>query len=110
MPGARTAYVMTDGAGLPMAMSDLVGATLCELNLIDATITCRHTFGGNFEAVSVYSALAVTRTVAHADAAVVAIMGIVGTNTRLGFSGMEVGTILDATCALGGVAMASLHV
>src|SRR4051812_9129626 len=110
LPGARLAYVMTDGAGLPMAMSDLVAA-MCERNLVDATITCGHAFGGDFEAVSVYSALAVARTVAHADAAVVAMgPGIVGTNTRLGFSGMEVGTILDAACALGGVAIACLRV
>jgi hypothetical protein len=110
LPGARLAYVMTDGAGLPMAMSDLVAA-MCDRNLLDATITCGHAFGGDFEAVSVYSALAVARTVAHADAAVVAMgPGIVGTNTRLGFSGMEVGTILDAAGALGGVAIACLRV
>jgi hypothetical protein len=36
--------------------------------------------------------------------------GIVGTNTRLGFSGMEVGPILDAAVALGGVAIAALRV
>ena len=109
-PEARLAYVMTDGAGLPMAMSDLV-ATLRKRKLVDATITCGHAFGGDFEAVSVYSALAVARHVAHADAAVVAMgPGIVGTNTRLGFSGMEVGTILDAAYALGGVAIACLRV
>ena len=109
-PRARLAYVMTDGAGLPMAMSDLVAA-MCQRNLLDATITCGHAFGGDFEAVSVYSALAVARTVAHADAAVVAMgPGIVGTNTRLGFSGMEVGTILDAAFALGGLPIVCLRV
>jgi len=36
--------------------------------------------------------------------------GIVGTNTRLGFSGLEVGPILDATSALGGVPIACLRV
>jgi len=109
-PRARLAYVMTDGAGLPLAMSDLVAA-LRERELLDATITCGHAFGGDFEAVSVYSALAVARHVAHCDAAVVAMgPGIVGTNTRLGFSGMEVGTILDAAHALGGVPIACLRV
>src|SRR6478609_439925 len=109
-PGARLAYVMTDGAGLPLAMSDLV-ATLRAKNLVDATITCGHAFGGDYEAVSIYSALAVARHVARADAAVVVMgPGIVGTNTRLGFSGMEVGPILDAAHALGGVAIACLRV
>src|SRR5262245_49540867 len=91
-PGARLAYVMTDGAGLPLAMSDLV-ASLRTRGLLHTTITCGHAFGGDFEAVSIYSALAVARHAAGADAAVVAMgPGIVGTNTRLGFSGMEVGT------------------
>ncbi len=98
-PDARLAYVMTDGAGLPLALSDLV-ATLRAKDLIDATVTCGHAFGGDYEAVSVFSALAVARHVAHADAAVIVMgPGIVGTNTRLGFSGMEVGPILDAASA-----------
>jgi hypothetical protein len=61
--------------------------------------------------VSVWSALAVARHVAEADAAVVVMgPGIVGTNTRLGFTGMEVGPVLDAAHALGGVAIACLRV
>jgi hypothetical protein len=109
-PGARLAYVMTDGAGLPLAMSDLVAA-LRARDLLDTTITSGHAFGGDYEAVSIYSALAVARHVALADAAVVAMgPGIVGTNTRLGFSGMEVGEILDAAHALGGVPVACLRV
>jgi hypothetical protein len=109
-PGARLAYVMTDGAGLPLALSDLVFA-LRERNLIEATITCGHAFGGDFEAVSIFSALAVARHAAEAEAVVVAMgPGIVGTNTRLGFSGMEVGSVLDAAVALGGQPIACLRV
>jgi hypothetical protein len=109
-PDGRLAYVMTDGAGLPLALSDLV-EDLTAVGLLDATITCGHAFGGDYEAVSVFSALAVARHVALADAAVVVMgPGIVGTNTRLGFSGMEVGPILDAAHALGGVAIACLRV
>src|SRR6478672_1946518 len=109
-PHGRLGYVMTDGAGLPMALSDLV-ATLCVKGLVDATITCGHAFGGDYEAVSIYSALAVARHVARADAAVVVMgPGIVGTNTRLGFSGMEVGGILDAAVALDGQPIACLRV
>ncbi|MET0422023.1 MAG: DUF3866 family protein, partial [Acidimicrobiia bacterium] len=108
-PDARLAYVMTDGAGLPLALSDLV-ADLRARELIDTTITCGHAFGGDYEAVSAFSALAVARHVALADAAVVVMgPGIVGTNTRLGFSGMEVGPLLDAASALGGVAIACLR-
>jgi hypothetical protein len=109
-PDARLAYVMTDGAGLPLALSDLVAA-LRERGLLDATVTCGHAFGGDYEAVSIFSALAVARHAAVADAAVVAMgPGIVGTNTRLGFTGMEVGFILDAAAALRGQPIACLRV
>jgi hypothetical protein len=109
-PDARLAYVMTDGAGLPLALSDLV-ASVRAAGLIDATITCGHAFGGDYEAVSAFSALAVARHVANADATVVVMgPGIVGTNTRLGFSGMEVGPLLDAASGLGGVPIACLRV
>jgi hypothetical protein len=110
VPGARLAYVMTDGAALPLALSDLV-ANLRERNLLDATITCGHAFGGDYEAVSVHSALAVAKHIARADAAIVAMgPGIVGTATRLGFSGIEVGPIIDAAHGLDGVPIACLRV
>jgi hypothetical protein len=109
-PDARLAYVMTDGAGLPLALSDLV-ANVRAARLIDATVTCGHAFGGDHEAVSIWSALAVARHVADADAAAVVMgPGIVGTNTRLGFTGMEVGSVLDAAHALGGEPIACLRV
>jgi hypothetical protein len=108
-PDARIAYVMTDGAALPLAMSDLV-ATLRDRGLVDTTITCGHAFGGDHEAVNVYSALMIARHVAGADVAVVAMgPGIVGTGTALGFTGIEVGTVLDATVGLGGVPVACLR-
>ena len=109
-PDLRLAYVMTDGAALPLALSDLVWQ-LRERALVDATVTCGHAFGGDYEAVSVYSALAVARHIIHADAAIVAMgPGIVGTATRLGFSGIEVGPVLDAAAGLGGVPIACLRV
>src|SRR6476469_6550293 len=40
-PDARIVYVMTDGAALPLALSDLVAA-LRHRGLIDTTITCGH--------------------------------------------------------------------
>jgi hypothetical protein len=108
-PSARLAYVMTDAAALPLALSDLVAA-LRDRALLDATITCGHAFGGDFEAVSVHSALAVARHIARADCAVVVMgPGIVGTGTRLGYSGIEVGPVLDAAVGLGGVPIACLR-
>ena len=108
-PGARLVYVMTDGAGLPLALSDLVAA-LTGRGLLDATVTCGQAFGGDFEAVSVFSALVVARHAAGADAVVVAMgPGVAGTGTRLGFSAIEVGPILDAAAALGGRPVACLR-
>jgi hypothetical protein len=108
-PDARLVYVMTDGASLPIALSDLTFA-LRQRELLDATVTCGHAFGGDYEAVSIYSALAVARHIAKSDAAVVAMgPGIVGTATRLGFSGIEVGPVLDATVGLRGRPIAALR-
>jgi hypothetical protein len=109
-PRARLVYVMTDGGALPIAISELVWQ-LRERELIDATVTCGHAFGGDNEAVSVHGALAVARHVAGADAAVVAMgPGSAGTASRLGFSGIEVGPVLDAATALHGVPIATLRV
>lgn len=109
-PDARLAYVMTDGAALPLALSDLV-ADLRSRELLAATITCGHAFGGDYEAVSVFSALAIARHVAAADVAVVVMgPGIVGTGTRLGFTGIEVGPVLDAAAGLGGEPIVALRV
>src|SRR4029453_13884178 len=57
LPGARIAYVMTDGAALPLALSDLVHA-LRERGVLDITLTAGQAFGGDLEAVAVPSALA----------------------------------------------------
>jgi hypothetical protein len=108
-PDLRVAYVMTDAAGLPLVISDLV-ASLVARGLLAATITAGHAFGGDYEAVSTFSALAIARHVVDADVAVVVMgPGIVGTDTRLGFSGIELGSVLDAVNGLGGLPVASLR-
>ena len=108
-PGARLAYVMTDGAALPIAISDLVhNAT--QVGLIDVTLTAGHAFGGDLEAVSVPSALALAKHVAHADVVIVAMgPGVVGTSSPLGTSALEVAAILDAAAALGATPIAVLR-
>ncbi len=108
--GRRLAYVMTDGAALPLALSDAV-ADLRTAGLLAGTVTAGHAFGGDHEAVTLPSALLVARHVLAADAAVVAMgPGVVGTATRFGFTATEVGAALDATDLLGGVPVAALRV
>ncbi|MBI2168439.1 MAG: DUF3866 family protein [Actinobacteria bacterium] len=109
-PAARLAYVMTDGAALPLALSDLV-ADLVARRLLDVTVTAGHAFGGDLEAINVHSALAIAHHHAAADAVVAAVgPGIVGTNTALGHTGLEAATVLDAAAALEGRPIAALRV
>lgn len=108
-PSARIAYVMTDGAALPLALSDLV-VDMVAAGLLAATITAGHAFGGDLEAVSVPSALALARHVAAADVAIVAMgPGVVGTGTELGTTSVEVAMVLDSAAALGGAPIAALR-
>lgn len=104
-PDARVVYVMTDGAALPMALSDLV-VSMRDVGLVHATVTAGHAFGGDREAVSVPSALAIAGNLDHADLVIVAMgPGVVGTDTALGTTAVEVAAVLDATAALGGRAI-----
>ncbi len=100
LPGVRIAYVMTDGASLPLALSDLA-ADMVRTGLVSVTITAGHAFGGDLEAVAVPSALALAKHAAGADMAIVGMgPGVVGTGTRLGTTSVEVASILDAAAAL----------
>lgn len=109
-PGRRLAYVMTDGAALPLALSDLV-ADLCARDLLDHTITAGNAFGGEVEAVTVASGLAWARHRLGVDAAVVAMgPGITGTGSTLGTTGLEVASIVDQVAALGGRPILALRV
>lgn len=101
-PRKRLVYVMTDGAALPLALSDLV-RDLVSKDLLAATVTAGHAFGGDAEAVNVPSALCIARHAFRADAIVVAMgPGVVGTGSELGTTAIEVGPALDAARVLGG--------
>jgi Protein of unknown function (DUF3866) len=107
-PASRVAYVMTDAAALPLALSDLVAA-LGAAGLVHVTVTAGQAFGGDLEAVNVASALCVARR-AGADVAIVAMgPGGVGTGTELGFGALEVGAVLDAAQWLHGTPIACLR-
>jgi hypothetical protein len=100
-PAARIAYVMTDGAALPLALSDLVHA-LASRGVVDTTVTAGNAFGGELEAVSVPSGLALARHVAGADLAVVGMgPGVVGTASGLGTTAVEAAAVVDAAHGLG---------
>lgn len=109
-PEMRVGYLMTDGAALPLPWSNLA-RQLKGAGLIEVTCTSGHAFGGDLEAVNVFSGLTALRHAGEVDAVVVAMgPGVVGTNTRLGFTGMEQGQVLDAATALGGRSVACLRI
>jgi hypothetical protein len=101
-PDVRVAYVMTDGAALPLALSDLI-ATMVERGLLVGTVTAGQAFGGDLEAVSLPSALALAKSSFAADIVVAGMgPGVVGTGTSLGTTAVEAAAILDSGAALGG--------
>lgn len=109
MPEARVAYIMTDEAALPLAVSRLV-PRLLDVGLLDHTITVGQAFGGQTEAVNLYSGLLAARFVLQADVTIVAIgPGIPGTATPFGHSGIAQGQALNAAYALGGTPIAALR-
>jgi hypothetical protein len=108
-PHARISYVMTDGAALPIALSDMVVEMLAT-GVVDGTITAGHAFGGQLEAVSVPSGLVLARHMQGADIVVVGMgPGVVGTDSPLGTTAVEVASILDAAAALGGRPIVALR-
>ena len=106
-PDARIAYVMTDARRAAhrrlrsrrRAPRPRASSTSRSRAATRSAVTTKRS--------RVYSALAVARHLAGADVAIVVMgPGIVGTGTRLGFSGIELGPILDAAAGLGGVPIA----
>jgi len=110
VPEARVAYVMTDEAALPLALSELVVACV-EAGLLDCTVTCGQAFGGMLEAVTLHSGLLAARLVGSADVAIVGIgPGVVGTGTALGHGGIAQGEAINAASVVGGRPVATLRV
>jgi hypothetical protein len=108
LTGLNVAYVQLPGGALPVTLSDAV-RDLRARELLHLTIGAGACFGGDADAVNVYSALALAR--AHdVDVAVCAIgPGIVGTGTRLGHGGMAAAHALTATSTFGGRGVLALR-
>ena len=108
-PGTRVAYVMSDGGALP-AWFSRAGACLRELGLIEGTISVGQAYGGELEAVNVHTGLLAAKLVWDADIAIVAQgPGNLGTDTRWGFSGVNLASAMQAAHTLHGIAIAALR-
>jgi len=102
-PSLRVAWLHLDGAALPLAHSRLVARLRAE-GVVVATLTAGQAFGGDYEAVNVYSALTAARAVVEADLVIAAQgPGNAGTGTEYGFSGLCLAEALHAADALGGL-------
>lgn len=101
-PGTKVTCVITDGAALPVALSDSLRRLRSDL--IENIISCGNAYGGDLEAVNIYTALLAAKHVNKSDIAIVAMgPGIKGTETIYGHSGIEQGWIIDAVNTLQGV-------
>jgi hypothetical protein len=106
----RVAYVMTDGAALPMWLSSQVHE-LKGAGLVDATVSCGQALGGDLEAVNPFTGLLAAAAVARADVVVLADgPGKVGTATRWGATEVAGGLHLNVAGILGGRPIAALRV
>lgn len=106
-PDIKIAYIMTDAAALPAAVSDTV--RILKGLTIDTVVTCGNAFGGDIEAVNIYSGLlaakyAVGSRVSMSDIIIVSMgPGVKGTETCYGHSSIEQGWIIDAVNNLSGI-------
>ena len=108
-PDARVAYVMSDEGALPLPFSNLV-RDLKAAGFIDTTLTAGQAFGGDYEAVTVPSALLAACWIAHADVVIVSQgPGNAGTGTRYGFGGIMQGVYLDMASRLWGTPIGVLR-
>ena len=109
-PNAKVVYIYPDWAALPAAYSRL-NAKLREQNYLHATITCGQAFGGDYEAVTVPSALLFAAHILHADLMIVLQgPGNLGSNTKFGYSGLLAAEVFNQATALGGEVYAALRV
>ena len=106
----RVVYVMTDAAAIPGGFSHLV-PRLRSAGILHGWITAGQAFGGELEAITVWSALLAAVEVLGADVVVVADgPGNLGTETTWGVGALASGHALNAAAALGGRPVAALRV
>jgi len=107
---ARVAYVMTDGAALAGGFSRLV-PRLRETGLLDGWITAGQAFGGDLEAVTIWTGLLAAKEILEAEIVIVADgPGNLGTDTTWGVSALGSGHSMMAARTLKGRPVAALRI
>lgn len=109
LAGRRVAYVQIPGGALPVALSDTIRA-LRGRGLVEQAVGVGPCFGGDLQAVSTVSALAVVAGTGF-DAAVCAVgPGIVGTGSRFGHGGLNAAHAANAAAGRGGAPVLAVRV
>mgnify|MGYP006084142171 CR=1 FL=1 len=85
---APVGFVMTDQASLPLAISDMVFQAQ-NSNVIGVTVTTGQSFGGEIEAVTVASGVLALKERNVSNILIGCGPGHLGTNSKLGFSALE---------------------
>jgi hypothetical protein len=99
---SRCCVIFDDQASLPLKMSDQLRALEKEDGFY--SITAGQAFGGQFEAITIASALQFAETILHADFILISVgPGVVGSGTCYGFSGMALSNWSHIVSALEGV-------
>lgn len=102
-PRARIACLVTEGGALPVAFSNAI-RKLKGMGVLAGVVSCGSAFGGDLEAVNVFSGLQAAARVLGAQYIISAMgPGIAGTGSLFGFSGLEQGFVLQGALALGGI-------
>lgn len=102
-PKLKLGYVMTDGGALPIDYSSAVSFLKASGHKF-LTYTAGHAFGGDREAVSIYSAYSLASK--ECDILISGMgPGVVGTGSSYGTTAIEVGTGINAVSSLGGQAI-----
>lgn len=99
--GRAPAYIMTDAGVLPAALSRQLEKWR-EEGWVGPVLTADHAFGGDYETVNPLSALVAARSLGAPWALVAMGPGIVGTGSRYGWSGWDLGLLAAAVTELGG--------
>jgi len=106
----RVVYVMTDGAALAGGFSRLV-EKMRAAGMLDGWITCGQAFGGELEAVTVWTGLLAAKEILDAEVIIVADgPGNLGTDTTWGVSALASGHALMAAATLNGRPIPALRV
>jgi Protein of unknown function (DUF3866) len=98
----RVAYIMSDGAALPIAWSEHVHR-LKKLGWLAGTVTYGQAYGGDVETLNKFTALLAAKHILQADVIIVIMgPGIAGTGTQFGHTGLEAGELVNAVSILQG--------